>query len=273
VEIKKQRILSLCDGLSGGYLAFKELGVPVEYHAVEIDSHARKLSDHNLPDIIRWQNDVTKVTKEDIEFYGPFDWVIFGSPCTTVSVAGNGTGLLGASGILFNCTQILDWVREFNPNVKFLVENVKMKKEFLHQFDMVLGSDERILINASLVSPQKRERWYWANFKVAQPGDTGEFLYSILEKDSPGILKQYKNILRVEDSRVCWDSKGNNFVSNPPYKSEKIVRDYILKSQGLTAIAYSSSQRETCVEHRSNLSGSSIGPPASTLSLASIFSQ
>ena len=31
------RVLSLCDGLSGGMLAFRELGIGVKYHAVEID--------------------------------------------------------------------------------------------------------------------------------------------------------------------------------------------------------------------------------------------
>ncbi len=78
------RVLSLCDGMACGYLALLELCLPhqeITYHSVEIDPHARKLADHNLPNIVRWANDVKAITEEDIEFYGPFDLVIFGSPC------------------------------------------------------------------------------------------------------------------------------------------------------------------------------------------------
>ena len=209
------RVISLCDGLSGGLLAFKHLGVEVEYHAVEFDKHARNLSDHNFKDqIIRWCHDVTEITKEDIEFHGPFDWIIFGSPCQTLSVGGNGTGFHGKSGLLFDCVKVLEWCREYNPEIKYLIENVKMKQEFLDQFDLIVGNKQRILINSSLMSAQKRERYYWTNFPVSLPEDTGEILYSILEPEVP---KEYfrspKNITTIPESRICWDSSGKGFRS------------------------------------------------------------
>jgi len=285
--VKKLRVLSLCDGGSGAYLAFKELGIDIEYHAVEIDKHARAIADSNIPNIIRWENDVTKITKSDIEFHGPFDWITFGSPCQSLSVAGNGKGLLGKSGILFNCIDVLNWCREINPEIKFLIENVKMKQEFLDQFDMVVGDCNRILINSSLVSAQKRERYYWTNFKVEQPEDTEEFVYQILEEDFNSDLKfSPKDIFRITESRICWSptkigkesiqnraysvygkspslvsgnpkNKCNIFQFSPEKHGEMTLKEY-LKSSNISemAIAYSSSTRENKrIEQRANLNG------------------
>jgi DNA-cytosine methyltransferase len=207
--VKKLRVLSLCNGLGGGILAFKDLNIDVEYHSVEIDPHARKLFESNFPEAISWENDVTKITKADIEFHGPFDWIMFGSPCQTLSVSGNGTGLMGKSGLLFNCMQVLEWCREFNPEIKYLIENVKMKKEFLHQFDMVVGNDERILINSSLVSAQKRERHYWSNFKVDQPEDRKIFIKDILEDGHEAFAWSKSTRYILPDGRKSSSKKGS----------------------------------------------------------------
>ncbi len=180
----KLKILSLCDGMSGGFMAFKKLGVEFEYHAVEIDPYPRSLSEDNFwPDITRWENDVNNITKESIEEHGPYDWVIFGSPCQSVSVSGNGEGLDGKSGLLIQCNKILKWALEFNPDAKFLIENVKMKSGFLNQFNEIIGSLPTLLNSAS-VSAQKRERYYWTNFKVTTPKDRKIFLESLLEEGS-----------------------------------------------------------------------------------------
>ena len=174
------RVLSLCDGLSGGLLAFKSLGIDVEYHAVEIDKFARTLADSNLPEILRPFNDVNEVTEDWVEKHGPFDWVMFGSPCQSVSVAGKGEGLDGASGLLLVCLKVLRWAQKYNPYCHYLIENVKMKKAFKAQFDDLIGGDS-VLINSALVSAQNRERWYWTDFPVSQPQDRGLVLADILE--------------------------------------------------------------------------------------------
>ena len=123
------KVLSLCDGMSCGLLAFKQLGITPEYWAVEIDKFARSLSDSNLKDIIRPCHDVNEIgAKQMLLDWPEFDWVIFGSPCQSVSVAGKGEGLDGTSGLLLKCMEILALAKYRNPNVKFLIENVKMKK-------------------------------------------------------------------------------------------------------------------------------------------------
>lgn len=100
--------------------------------------------------------------------------------CQSVSVAGKGEGLDGTSGLLLKCMEILALAKHRNPNVKFLIENVKMKKDFKAQFDQIIGG-ESILINSALVSAQNRERYYWTDFPVGQPSDRGLVIADILE--------------------------------------------------------------------------------------------
>lgn len=72
-----------------------------------------------------------------------------------------------------------------NPDVKFLLENVKMAKNWEKVITGALGV-EPILINSSLVSAQNRKRLYWTNIEgVTVPEDKGVFLGYILEDNVP----------------------------------------------------------------------------------------
>ncbi len=178
--MEKIKVLSLCDGISCGYMALKKLGIEFEYHAVEIDKFPRAISDDNFKDIIRWENDVNNISRADILKNGPYDLTMFGSPCQSVSVAGNNKGLDGKSGLLLKCLEVLKMCHEANPGISFLIENVKMKKEFLNQFNELIGSTP-VLINSSLISAQKRERYYWTNFPITQPENRNIAISQILE--------------------------------------------------------------------------------------------
>ena len=81
--------------------------------------------------------------------------------------------------------EIIAHVLKHNQEAKFLMENVKMKKEFeeyiTHHTEQALGHVEKTLINSALVSAQNRQRYYWTNFEVTQPEDKGILLRDILE--------------------------------------------------------------------------------------------
>lgn len=206
------KALSLCDGLSGAKLALKQLGIECEVHAVEIDEYARKLADYNSK-LIRWENDVTKITREQIKENGPYDIVFFGSPCTSVSIAGKQEGLDGESKLLIDCIKILRWCQEDNPKLLYLIENVKMKKKFLDQFDEIIGHSG-VLINAALVSAQGRERYYWTHLEefIQQPKDRGILFKDILQ--FPGQPLAWSKSTRYEDEngKITSDStKGTPF--------------------------------------------------------------
>lgn len=74
---------------------------------------------------------------------------------------------------------ILNHIKKLNPKVKFLLENVRMKKEYLNVFSDCLGV-QPVLIDSNLISAQDRRRYYWCNWNVQQPSDRGVVLGDII---------------------------------------------------------------------------------------------
>lgn len=108
--------------------------------------------------------------------------------CQAWSVAGKQLGDKDERGMLFWTTlDIIKTVLEHNPKAKFLMENVKMKKDFEEYITQhtteALGYVEKTLINSALVSAQNRNRYYWTNFEVTQPEDKGILLKDIIETE------------------------------------------------------------------------------------------
>jgi len=173
-------ILSLFDGISAGQVALKRAGVIVDtYYASEIDKYAIQVTQHNFPNTIQL-GDISKWKEWDIE-WDKISMIIGGSPCQSFSAAGNQTGFDGKSGLIEYYFDILSHVKSLNPDVKFLLENVKMRKEWRDIISSRLEV-EPILINSALVSAQNRQRYYWTNIKnVAQPEDKNILLCDIIE--------------------------------------------------------------------------------------------
>ena len=171
-------ILSLFDGMSCGRLALDRLGIKIDkYYASEIDKYAIEVSSANYPDTIQI-GDVCDVKGED---YPDIDLILAGSPCQGFSFAGHQLAFDDPrSALFFEFVRVL---KEVNPKY-FLLENVKMKKEFLDIISDQVGV-EPILINSSLLSAQNRQRYYWTNIPgVEQPEDRGLVLKDILETEA-----------------------------------------------------------------------------------------
>ena len=180
-------ILSLFNGLGGLPLACDRAGIKIEncYYS-EIDKYANKVMEKHYPDAIAL-GDVTKWREWDID-WASIDLVGAGFPCQAWSVAGKQLGDKDERGMLFWTTlEIIAHVLKHNPKAKFLMENVKMKKDFeqyiTHHTEQALGRVEKTLINSALVSAQNRQRYYWTNFEVTQPEDKGILLKDIIEGD------------------------------------------------------------------------------------------
>lgn len=173
-------VLSLFDGLSCGRIALERAGIQVDnYFASEIDKHAIKVSKANYPDIIQL-GDVTKI---DVKSLPKIDLLIGGSPCQGFSMAGKQLAFDDPRSFLyFEYERILKEIQEINPNLKFLLENVKMKQEFKDVITSRLGV-EPIAINSNLLSAQNRFRLYWTNLKVEDVKDKGITLVDILEHE------------------------------------------------------------------------------------------
>ena len=119
------KVLSLFDGMSCGQIALQRLGIDVEkYVASEIDKYAISVAKKNFPNMIH-VGDV-----RDVKVAEHFDLIMFGSPCQGFSFAGNNLNFDDPrSKLFFEAVRILEEAKTINPNVKFLMENVRMKKE------------------------------------------------------------------------------------------------------------------------------------------------
>ena len=182
-------VLSLFDGMSCGQIALNRVGIKYDnYFASEIDKHAIKVTQTNYPNTIQL-GDVTKVKASDLP---EIDLLIGGSPCQGFSFAGKGLNFEDPRSKLF-----FEYVRlksELNPKY-FLLENVKMKKEYQDIISSYLGV-EPIMINSNLVSAQNRTRYYWTNIQnIEQPKDKGILLKDITQDGLQGLGTVSKDTL------------------------------------------------------------------------------
>jgi DNA (cytosine-5)-methyltransferase 3A len=174
-------VLSVFDGMSCGQVALERAGIPYDnYFASEIDKYAIQISNKNYPNTIQ-----LGTIENWREWTLPkIDLFIGGSPCQGFSNAGLGLNFDDPrSKLFFTYVDILKSLRERNPDLIFLLENVRMKKAWRDIITDLMGVDP-IEINSALVSAQNRKRLYWTNVDgVDQPEDRHIYLKDILEDD------------------------------------------------------------------------------------------
>ena len=230
-------VLSLFDGMSCGMIALRRLGLPVgRYFASEIDKYAIQVSQDNWLEI-EHIGSVVDVSAHKLPV--KIDLLIGGSPCQGFSFAGKQLNFEDErSKLFFEFVRIWEEVKAINPDAKFLLENVKMKKEHQDVISKYMGV-EPIEINSALVSAQNRKRLYWFGqsrealqnngrvfdtykIEVAQPEDKG-----ILLKD---IVHEFAHADR--DKSYCIDAsyaKGGNLKQYFDKSRRQIVFETIEK--------------------------------------------
>ncbi len=155
---------SMFDGMSCGQIALRELGIiPDTYYSSEIDPYAQSVTRYNFPNTV-FLGDVNKVNFEELP---KVNLLLAGSPCQDLSRAkANGKGLEGEkSNLFYKFIEALTILRKKNPNIKFLLENVRMKQEWQDTISDLLGV-QPVKLNSSNFSAQNRLRLYWTNLKV-----------------------------------------------------------------------------------------------------------
>lgn len=189
-------VLSLFNGIGCAAYALKKTGIKIgNLYVSEIDKYANFVNDANHPESIHlgcvkklWER---RFEPEISEILSSIDLCIGGSPCQGFSSAGKGKNFDDPrSALFFHFADILERIKELNPNVKFMLENVKFKKEWRDVISGYLGV-EPVFINSSLVSAQMRQRWYWANWEIPQPDDRFIFLKDIIQPEEEVDVKYY----------------------------------------------------------------------------------
>lgn len=229
------KVLSLFDGMSCGQLALNRLGIKVDtYYASEIDKYAMQVTQANFPETIQ----VGDVCNLDPNDFKDVDLMLAGSPCQGFSFAGKQLAFDDPRSALF--FEFIRLLKEIKPKY-FLLENVKMKKEYLQVISEQVSACypeipfgiEPIFINSSLVSAQNRQRYYWTNIpNITQPEERGIVLRDILEenpaenpvKDTKRNRRHYKNL---DEKSLCmtatmYKGAGNNGMTLVPQKPIRV---------------------------------------------------
>ena len=250
-------VLSLFDGMSCGQIALRELKIKIEtYYASEVDKFAIAQTKLNFPETVQL-GDVRNI---DARKLGHIDLIIGGSPCQSFSFAGKRAGMAtkgkekiytldqylelkkanfefeGQSYLFWEYVRILAEVRETNPNVFFMLENVEMGKQWEAVIDHELGV-KGLHINSALVSAQVRNRIYWTNIRtfqadlfgvpesaIPQPKNRGILLKHILDYEVPDrfYLKQ-ETVEKLLQHKQRNKDNGNGFGAKFHQEEEKMT--------------------------------------------------
>jgi len=195
-------VLSLFDGMSCGQIALERAGIKVDnYYASEIDKFAIQVTQKNYPNT-KHIGDVTKVKGID---FPKIDLIIAGSPCQGFSFAGKQLAFEDPRSVLFfEFIRILKECRKLNPNIKFLLENVRMKKEYEKVITDFVGVQPQ-MICSSIFTAQQRKRLYWSNISTIKRLDNLDYTNFCLPNDKGlkliDILENSKNKFAVEVSK------------------------------------------------------------------------
>lgn len=193
------KIVSLFDWMSCWRIALERAWIQVDkYFASEIDKYAMQVSQHNYPDIIQlW--DINNWRDWDI---GEVDIIIWGSPCQWFSFAWKQLAFDDPRSKLF--FTMVDIIKHFKPKY-FLLENVKMKKDFQDIITEYMWV-QPIEINSALVSAQNRRR-----------------LYRVWERQENELYKQI-HIEQPEDKWIVINDILEDFVDDKYYLTDKQIR-------------------------------------------------
>lgn len=218
------RVLSLFDGMSCARIALERAKVKVDkYYVSEIDQWAIKTSSTKYPDtvhlgtvtmlrlylcttqrnrdIMYGKPDISKRTKRLIEMCNEIlsdgiDLLCGGSPCQGFSFAGKGLNFNDPrSALFFDFVKIYKTLSSKFPELKFLLENVRMKKAHEDVISRIIGI-QPIVINSSLLSAQNRERLFWTNIYNGKFGLFSDTICLIPQPKDKGIL--LRDILQID---------------------------------------------------------------------------
>ena len=218
-------VLSLFDGMSCGQVALERAGIKVnKYYASEIENDSIVIAKKNYPNTIHL-GDVTKIKGGDLD---KIDLLIGGSPCQGFSFAGKQLNFIDPRSRLF--FEFVRLLHEVKPKY-FLLENVKMKKEYQ---DVISGylEVEPIEINSALVSAQTRKRLYWTNIpNITQPEDKGIMLVDVIDDGLVDRDKAYC-LLESYSRKYATDSGWREYIKKA--MGQLIVKEATVK--GFTTI-------------------------------------
>jgi DNA (cytosine-5)-methyltransferase 3A len=126
----------------------------------------------------------------------------------------------GKSSLVFELYRIYKELKVLNPNLIFIIENVKMSKSNEDVVSDLFGV-KPLVLNSAKVSIQNRKRLYWTNINVTQ------------DLEDKGILLR-DNFCQEYDESLVLKGKGLNKLERPRNRAISVYSDKcptLMKSQ------------------------------------------
>jgi DNA (cytosine-5)-methyltransferase 3A len=215
------KVLSLFDGISCCQRALEELDIKVEYYASEINDKATQITQKNYPNTVQL-GDIKEWKSWNLP---ELDLITGGSPCQGFSHAGRGLNFKDPrSKLFFDFVDILNY---YKPKY-FLLENVRMKKEWCKIINSFMGT-EPIIHNSNMFVPQNRVRLYWTNILQGfiPVGQTGGVIEDILQRPE-----------EVSDSYFLTEAQKSKLDLDYRWRENKIITHKAGKHQQDTIYRY-----------------------------------
>ena len=140
----------------------------------------------------------------------------------------------GQSYLFWEFMRILTELREYNPNILYFLENVKMLEKWERCLSHAVGI-RGVHINSALVSAQSRQRIYWSNFRVRDLGSASLFDFS----DDPFHLPDYEtDIPQPEDRGIVINDILDDAADDKYYLRDEIVKKLMEKTDKFKLVDY-----------------------------------
>lgn len=229
------RVLSLCDGVSGGQQAFDMLGIKFNgventYYASEIAEYSIKVTQKNYPTTIQL-GDMTALTNDFFDSLGEIDILLSGTPCKSLSrthIGNYNEGLDGSSKLFWDFVRIKDYIK---PKY-FLFENVESMKDSDRDIITEALGVEQIMINSSLFTAQDRKRYYWTNIPILPLPEESSLVLKDIMIHNPEEKLFYKQDFEFHG----WDKKQIATLNLKCHDIGKRVYNPNMKCATLTAV-------------------------------------
>lgn len=191
--MKIKNILSLFAGMEVGRIAFDLSNKDFNnFYSSEIEPAAVNTVKDNYQDITH-MGDVTNWRDWDID-WASIDLVMGGSPCQGFSRVGKELNFDDPrSALFFVYVDILNHIKALNPNVKFMLENVDMKQEWIDVISGRLGV-KPVMVDAKYFTAQSRPRWFWANWEISQDLPEQKTIKEVLGFNAVGCSRRARYI-------------------------------------------------------------------------------
>lgn len=248
-------VLSLFDGCGMAWQSIKNAGIKINNcYSSEIDKNAIKVLSDNHPEVVHVGN-VNEWRNWGIDWTS-IDLLVGGSPCQGFSNAGKGENFEDErSKLFFVFKEIKEHLLKVNPGAIFMLENVKMKSEWVERINDELMVDG-FFIDSKVCSPCARPRWYWSNGPIDHPdSDDVDFLSCIDESLEENVMsegwhkwfdknkdfklkKSYSAVLSPGDKGITMTTRqyaswNGNFIRTPSGKIRKPNKAELARLCGL----------------------------------------